>query len=87
MIWCMEISKIYLEELLLTKCQSILRYFIQNQRGLSSVWACIKGLQVFFNKKARDTSTHTGAGIISENQQFANELYKPITRKFQRCKV
>ena len=40
-----------------------------------------------FDKKPRDNTTDTGAGIISEDQQLANELHKFITRKFQRRKV
>ena len=40
-----------------------------------------------FDNEARVTSTHTGAGIISENQQLVKELLKPITRKFERCKL
>ena len=37
-------------------------------------------------KKSRDNSAHTGAAIISEDQQLPNELHKPITRKFQETK-
>ena len=33
---------------------------------------------IFFWKKSKDT---TGARIISEDQQLADELNKPITRK------
>ena len=40
-----------------------------------------------FDKKARDTSDPTIAGIISENEQLKNELHKSITRKCQRRKV
>ena len=35
-----------------------------------------------FDKKSKDTITHTGTGTVSEDQQTANELYRPITRKF-----
>ena len=35
-------------------------------------------------KKSRDKTAHTGAAIISEDQQLPNELHKPITRKFQK---
>ena len=45
-------------------------------------------LYKFCDKKSRDTTIHTGAGIeISEDQQLANELHNPITRKCLRCKV
>ena len=48
------------------------------QRGLASM------VYKFFDKKSK------GAGIkneIKENQQLANELHKPIIRKFQKRKV
>ena len=48
------------------------------QRGLASM------VYKFFNKKSK------GAGIkneIKENQQLANELYKPVIRKFEKRKV
>ena len=37
-------------------------------------------------KKSRDNSAHTGAAIMSEDQQLPNELHKSITRKFQETK-
>ena len=37
-------------------------------------------------KKCRDNTAHTGAAVISEDQQLPNELHKPITRKFQETK-
>ena len=40
----------------------------------------------YFDKKAGDTSTHAGTEI-SENQQLANELRRPITRKFKDYKI
>ena len=40
----------------------------------------------FFVKKSRDTTTHTGTGIVSENQQVANILQKLITIKFRNMK-
>ena len=41
----------------------------------------------FLDKKAEDI-THTGDGIwISNNQQLAIKLHKPIIRKFKKCKV
>ena len=48
------------------------------QRGLASM------VYKFFDKKSK------GAGIkneIKENQQLANELHKPIIRKFKKRKV
>ena len=48
------------------------------QRGLASM------VYKFFDKKSK------GSGIkneIKENQQLANELHKPIIRKFKRRKV
>ena len=38
-------------------------------------------------KNAGDTITHTGDGIISKDQQLANELHGPITKELQRCKL
>ena len=44
--------------------------------------------KIFFDKKAGDIIIHTGAGTaISLNQQLANELHKPIIRKFKKSKV
>ena len=40
----------------------------------------------FFDKQAGDTSTHTCRGI-SQNQQLANELYRPITKKLKEHKI
>ena len=48
------------------------------QRGLASM------VYKFFNRKSK------GSGIkneIKENQQLANELHKPIIRKFKKRKV
>ena len=46
------------------------------QRGLASM------VYKFFDKKS------TGSGVVNEpNYQLANELHKPIIRKFQRRKV
>ena len=43
----------------------------------------------FFDEKS--AATHTGTGINSnsdsENQQLAEELHKPIIRKFKKYKV
>ena len=38
----------------------------------------------FFDKKSKGSSIKTD---IKENQQLANELYKPIIRKFKKRKV
>ena len=53
-------------------------------RMMVSTCACINGLQ-FFDKKSRVTTTHRETRIISEDQPLANELCRPVTRKFQRC--
>lgn len=39
---------------------------------------------IAFDKKARNTGAHTGAENYSEDQQLPNELYKLMTRKFQK---
>ena len=41
----------------------------------------------FFDKKSNKTTTHTRAGIISEDQQLANKLHRHITRKFTKRKI
>ena len=51
------------------------------QRGLVSM------VYKFFDRKFIDTSTHTRTRIVSENQQLANELNRPITRKFKKHEV
>ena len=51
------------------------------QRGMASM------VYKFLDKKARDTTTQPRTRIISEDQQLANELHKPITTKLQRDKV
>ena len=45
------------------------------QRGLASM------VYKFFDKKS------SGSGITNENYQLANELHKPIIRKFKKRKV
>ena len=49
--------------------------------GLASI------IHNFFQKKSSNTTAHTGRGIISDDQQLANELHKPITRKFKKDKI
>ena len=47
------------------------------QYGLASIiFKC-------FDKKSRNTISHAGTRIISKDRELANELHKPITRKFQ----
>ena len=42
----------------------------------------------FFDKKFASLNKSSGSGIVSEpNNQLANELHKPITRKFWKRKV
>ena len=48
------------------------------QRGLASM------VYKFFDKKSKGTGTKNDIG---ENQQLANELHKPIIRKFRKRKV
>ena len=48
------------------------------QRGLASM------VYTLFNKKSKETGIKNE---MKENQQLANELHKPIIRKFKRCKV
>ena len=40
----------------------------------------------FYEKKSADTNTYTGTGIITKDQQLANELNKSMTKKFEKCK-
>ena len=47
------------------------------QRGLPSV------VYKFFDKKSEES----GAKLISQNEQLANELHKPIIRKFEKRRV
>ena len=52
------------------------------QRGLASV------VYKFFDKKSASFNKSSGSGIINEpNYQLANELHKPIIRKFKKRKV
>ena len=48
------------------------------QRGLASM------VYTFFDKKSKGTGINNE---IKENQQLANELHKPIIRKFEKRKV
>ena len=42
----------------------------------------------FFNKKSASLDKSKGSGIINKpNYQLANELHKPIIRKFKKRKV
>ena len=52
------------------------------QRGLASM------VYKFFDKKSASLDKSKGSGIINEpNYQLANELHKPIIRKFKKRKV
>ena len=45
-------------------------------------------LQQFFDKKSASLNKCSGSGIVNEpNYQLANELHKPIIRKFKKRKV
>ena len=47
------------------------------QRGLASM------VYMFFDKKSASLNKSKGSGIVNEtNYQLANELHKPIVRKF-----
>ena len=47
------------------------------QRGLASM------IYKFFNKKSPSVNKSSGSGIVNEpNYQLADELHKPIIRKF-----
>ena len=51
------------------------------QRGLASM------VYKFFDKKSALLNKSSGSGIVNEpNYQLANELYKPIIRKFKEKK-
>ena len=52
------------------------------QRGLASM------VYKFFDKKSASFNKSSGSGIVNEpNYQLANELHKPIIRKFKKRKV
>ena len=75
------------DKVLHDKAFKIAPKYDEDKRGLASMF------YIFFDKKSRDT-TYTGTGIrdavsdtIQKNQQLANELQKPITRKFKKRKV
>lgn len=40
-----------------------------------------------FHKISREKFTHTETCISSKNQEFTNELHKPITKKIKKHKV
>ena len=47
-----------------------------------------RGFTSFFDKKSACLSKSSGSGIVNEpNYQLANELHKPIIRKFKKRKV
>lgn len=46
------------------------------QRGLASI------VYKIFDKRSKDTNTHTRTGMVSKDQQLPNKLHKPINRKF-----
>ena len=41
----------------------------------------------YLNEKSKETTTHVGAGTISEDQKLTYELRKPINKTFQMRKV
>ena len=52
------------------------------QRGLASM------VYKFFDKKSAFLNKSSGSAIVNEpNYQFANELHKPIIRKFRKRKI
>ena len=53
-----------------------------NQRGLASM------VYKFFDKKSASLNKSSGSGIANgPNYQLANELHKPIIRKFKKRKI
>ena len=53
-----------------------------NQKGLASM------VYKFFDKKSKGSGVkHVNTKLISQNEQLADELHKPITRKFEKRKV
>ena len=52
------------------------------QRGLASM------VYKFFDKKSTSRNKSSGSGVVNKtNYQLANELHKPIIRKFKKRKV
>ena len=52
------------------------------QRGLASM------VYKFFDKKSKGSGIkHVNTKLIPQNQQLAEELYKPIIKKFEKRKV
>ena len=41
----------------------------------------------FFDKKTKEVTGYIGIEIISEDQQMANKLHRPITIKFKKRKL
>ena len=55
-------------------------YYDDYHHGLATT------LYKFLDKKTRDANIHIGAGIISKDQQLANELHKPSLEHFRSTK-
>ena len=51
------------------------------QRGLASM------VYKFFDKKSKGSGTNVNTNLILQNEQLADELHKPIIRKFKKRKV
>ena len=82
-IWDLENSKIFQEKWRLTKY-----YVLRNSKLIAiqimiDVSMILQRMNRYFDKK----DGQTGTVNISEDQQFADELHEPITRKLQRWKV
>ena len=55
---------------------------IYSLRGLASM------VYKFFDKKSASLNKSSGSGVVNEpNYQLANELYKPIIKKFLKNKL
>ena len=78
-----ETSKIYQEE------RHLPGYYVIRHTKLLAIQSMINinldQCQTY--EKPRDTTTHAGTEIITEDQQLANALHKPITTKIRRWKV
>ena len=84
--WLMEILKTYLEEQLLIKYYMIKHSIllkIQNTMDIKE--DLLQWFIIFFHKKSSGSGAKSD--IISNWQQLAEELHKPILRKFEKRKV
>ena len=86
----MEILKIYLQEQLLIQYDVIKHLILLKIRNMMVINVDL--LQWFIKiliKKSSNTQKGTGINSVvsSENKQLAEELHKPIVRKFEKRKI